>query len=256
MKIRYNIKRILVLALLLDVFIIVVPIFLNFLINLPSPLPQKCIIGNAKDWLSFWGVYIGSIGSLIMAGVAFVTILQNNRIVEQNESLLNQNKEQLNELKRQWEEEHRPRLNVSIIIYRKAFYIKIKNIGKGNAKDIRLSFNNDFVRNLPKEEYAEMYKNVEKKPFVIEENEAKYILIGFCDVVQEKWEKNNISLKIFGTYCSKYIVDETFHLEEFTTQRFMAVNDALWEIADGLSCPNSNHYPIQKSLDVIAKKNK
>ena len=43
-------------------------------------------------------------------------------------------------------------------------------------------------------------------------------------------------------------------MEDFITQRFMEVKDALWEIADGLSCPNSDHYTIQKSLDIIAKK--
>lgn len=230
------------------------PILLNVLLQIKNPISQISIIGDSKDWLSFWSVYIGSIGSIIMAVVAFVTLKQNKSLTDQNEILIAQNKEQLDELKRQWEEEHRPRINLSIIVYRKAFHIKIKNIGKGNATDIKLSFNKDFIENLLMEEYKEIYKDVEKNPFVIEEGEAKYVFIGFCDDIQNQWNNKHVVLKIYGTYCTKYHIDETFYMEEFITQRFMDVKDALWEIADGLSCPNSKHYPIQKSLDIIAKK--
>ena len=167
---------------------------------------------------------------------------------------LKQNNEQLDELKRQWEDEHRPRINISIAIYRKALFIKIKNIGVGNATNIKLSFNKDFIMKLPKEKYKDLYLNVEKRPFSIEPGGAKYILIGFCEDIQKEWENKSVVLNIVGTYCSKYTINETFCMEDFITQRFMEVKDALWEIADGLSCPNSDHYPIQKSLDVIAKK--
>lgn len=253
MKRDFNLKRIVLLMLIIDVIIVAIPIILNFIINIPSPIPQKYVIGDTKDWLSFWGVYIGSIGSFMMVVVAFFTLIQNYRTVQQNEVLMAQNKEQLDELKRQWEEEHRPRINISIIVYRKAFFIKIKNIGKGNATDIKITFNKEFIKNLLKEEYKQMYYDVEESPFVIEEGEAKYLFIGFCDDIHNKWNGNNVVLKILGTYCNKYHIDETFKMEEYIKQRFMAVKDALWEIADGLSCPNNTHYPIQQSLDVIAK---
>ena len=253
MKRGFNLKRIVLVMLLLDVIIVVIPIILNFIINIPSPIPQKYIIGDTKDWLSFWGVYIGSIGSFMMVVVAFFTLIQNSRTVQQNEILVAQNKEQLDELKRQWEEEHRPRINISIIVYRKAFFIKIKNIGKENAIDINITFNKEFIENLRKEDYKQMYYAVEKRPFVIEEGEAKYLFIGFCDDIHNEWNGENVVLKIHGTYCNKYHIDETFNMEEFVEQRFMSVKDALWEIADGLSCPNNAYYPIQQSLDIIAK---
>ena len=249
-----SLKRILIIGIGLDFLIILIPVILNFVVNLPSPLPEKYIIGGPKDWLSFWAVYIGSIGSLIMTGVAFVTIMQNGRMAAQNEKIIAQNEKQINEIVRQWEDEHRPRINISIIIYRKALFIKVKNIGQGNATNINLSFNKDFIMKLPKEKYKDLYLNVEKRPFSIEPGGAKYILIGFCEDIQKEWENKNVVLNIVGEYCSKYTINETFCMEDFITQRFMEVKDALWEIADGLSCPNSDHYPIQKSLDVIAKK--
>lgn len=219
--------------------IVLAPILLNFILLLQVGIPEQLIVGDSKSWLSFWGTYIGSIGTILMVFITYKTLKQNN--------------EQLDELKRQWEEEHRPRINISIAIYRKALFIKIKNIGVGNATDIKISFNKDFVDKLPKTKYREMYENVEKRSFTIENGESKYILIGFYQDIQKEWENKNVVLNITGTYCSKYIINETFHMEDYITQRFVVVKDALSEIADGLSCPNSNHYPIQQSLDIIAK---
>lgn len=220
--------------------IVLAPILLNFILLLQVGIPEQLIVGDSKSWLSFWGTYIGSIGTILMVFITYKTLKQNN--------------EQLDELKRQWEDERRPRINISIAIYRKALFIKIKNIGVGNATNIKLSFNKDFIMKLPKEKYKDLYLNVEKRPFSIEPGGAKYILIGFCEDIQKEWENKNVVLNIVGKYCSKYTINETFCMEDFITQRFMEVKDALWEIADGLSCPNSDHYPIQKSLDVIAKK--
>lgn len=219
--------------------IVLAPILLNFILLLQVGIPEQLIVGDSKSWLSFWGTYIGSIGTILMVFITYKTLKQNN--------------EQLDELKRQWEDEHRPRINISIAIYRKALFIKIKNIGVGNATDIKISFNKDFVDKLPKTKYREMYENVEKRSFTIENGESKYILIGFYQDIQKEWENKNVVLNITGTYCSKYIINETFHMEDYITQRFVVVKDALSEIADGLSCPNSNHYPIQQSLDIIAK---
>ncbi|MBR1835227.1 MAG: hypothetical protein IJ785_06950 [Bacteroidales bacterium] len=219
--------------------IVLTPILLNFILLLQIGIPEQLIVGDSKSWLSFWGTYTGSIGTILMVFITYKTLKQNN--------------EQLDELKRQWEDEHRPRINISIAIYRKALFIKIKNIGVGNATNIKLSFNKDFIMKLPKENYKELYTNVEKRPFSIEPGGAKYIIIGFCEDIQKDWENKNVVLNIVGEYCSKYTINETFCMEDFITQRFVVVKDALSEIADGLSCPNSNHYPIQQSLDIIAK---
>lgn len=238
------------------VIFITLPILLNFILLISSFVPEQWIIGTPKDWLAFWSVYLGAAGTLLMAYAAFRTIRQNDAIVNQNKILIKQNSNQLTELKRQWEEDHRPLINLSIIIYRQSFYIKIKNIGKENATDIKISFNKDFIERLPKEKFKEMYMNVEKRPFIIESGEAKYLFIGFCEDIRKEWENKNVTVSVAGTYCSKYDINYTFNMDDFITQRFMSVKDALWEIADGLSCPNKDHYPIQQSLDIIARHTK
>ena len=50
MKRDFNLKRFVLVMILIDVFIIIIPIILNFIINIPSPIPQKYIIGDTKDW--------------------------------------------------------------------------------------------------------------------------------------------------------------------------------------------------------------
>ena len=63
-----------------------------------------------------------------------------------------------------------------------------------------------------------MYENVEKRSFTIENGESKYILIGFYQDIQKEWENKNVVLNITGTYCSKYVINETFHMEDYITQ--------------------------------------
>ena len=239
---------------LITIGFICIPLLLNHLLLLPSIAPQEALIGTPKDWLSFWSAYLGAGGTFLMAFITYRTIKQNDVLVNQNNKLINQNEKQLSELKRQWEEEHRAKLNCSIIKYRKALGIRIKNIGKNKATDIQITFNNDFIESIPIEKHKEMFRNVERKTFCIEEGEAKYILIGSCNIIQQKWENKDIVLRITGSYCSKYHIEETFYMKELMTSGFMEVKDALGEIADSISCPNSLHLPIQQSLDIIAKK--
>ena len=170
---------------------------------------------------------------------------------------LKQNKEQLDEIKRQWNEERRPRLGFSVIIFQQAFYLKIKNYGQQDAYNIRILFNNDFLDNLPKESYANLYRETEKKPFFIERGESKYLLIGFCQTISEEWNGKNVVLKIDGEYCDKYIIDEILQMEEYISKRFMSVSNELTAIISninhGLVSPGSGHYTIQESIEIIAK---
>lgn len=230
--------RIVIIILLSVLLFIGIPILLNYIISRQNPLHWQNVMGTPQDWLTFWGAYLGSVGTIIMAIIAFMTLKQNDQ--------------QLKELKRQWEEEHSPLLSLSIIGYRKALFIKINNIGKSNATDIKLSFNKDFVGNLLKDDYKSMYERFENLPFDIESGGAKYIVIGFYQDLHDKWSNKNIVLRITGTYHNKSI-DETFLMEEYVNPRFAGVKDPLWEIADSLSCPNSDNKPIQESLAKIAK---
>ena len=76
------------------------------------------VVGDSVIWLTFWPVYLSAIASF---GMIYFTYLS-----------LQQNKKQLKELKHQREEE-RARLIFRVIVYKKAFMLKIHiNIYKNN----------------------------------------------------------------------------------------------------------------------------
>ncbi len=104
--------QILLIFMLVIILLLGVPILLDYLLSRHNPISQLPIIGEAKDWLSFWGTYIGSIGTIGMAAIALVTIRQNDKLVRQNDKLVLQNETQLAEMKRQWEEDRRACLSI------------------------------------------------------------------------------------------------------------------------------------------------
>lgn len=121
------------------ILLLAVPILLNFVLMIPSPL-SKWIIGSPNDWLSFWGNYIGAIGTFVMAVIAFVTIKQNDQLVEQN-------KDQLDELKRQWKEQNSPKLSCSLGINRNSVFLEIKNISSVSAHNVTISIETNMQNN-------------------------------------------------------------------------------------------------------------
>lgn len=222
------------------IIIVLVPILLNYILLLRIGISEQWLIGDSESWLSFWGTYIGSIGTLLMVFITYKTLKQNN--------------EQLNELKRQWEEEHRPQIVFSIFKYRGHLGIRIKNSGKRRATNIRITFNEDFINAIFSPELKRMIKNIENGPFSIDAGESKHIIIGTCDDIHRGWRNKGVIIKIKGDYCSnKYKIDETFCMDDYLIFKFAEVKDALWEIADGISSPNSKHKSIQTNLDIIAK---
>lgn len=169
---------------------------------------------------------------------------------------LRQNKKQLNEIKRQWNEEQRPRLNISVIISQHAYYVKICNSGRSNAYNIQLSINDDFISYL-EDKHKEVFFSLQSTPFFIEAGESKYFFIGFCEDIIKMWKGKNVLLNIKGEYCNKYTIDETLYMSEFVDKLHFVVNDELTTmisyIKKGLIVQNDQYYPIQKSLDIIAK---
>ena len=54
------------------IFVVAVPVLLNFMLQLNSPCDS--VIGGDKGpivWLAFWGTYIGAIGSILIAFVSY-----------------------------------------------------------------------------------------------------------------------------------------------------------------------------------------
>lgn len=106
---------------LFAVVTIIFPLLLNFLLLIPAFTP---IVGNSDIWLSFWATFLGAVASF---GMIFFTAIT-----------LNQNNAQLAELKRQWEEDHRPHIVFDLICQSGMYLLRIRNIGKYDATNIKL----------------------------------------------------------------------------------------------------------------------
>ncbi len=213
------------------------PFLLNWLILRKALTP---IVGDGATWLSFWPVYISAIASF---GMIYMTYLS-----------LKQSRAQLEDLKQREADERRTRLVLSVIVYQTAFYLRIFNIGKENAFNVKLEFNDEFISEI-KDSYRKYYTQLARPDF-IEAGKSIYILIGWCGDVNKEWEGKDIILKVKGSYNDKYEVDETLDMGYFIGKtHFMVKGDletTMEYMKKGVVVQNNSYRPIQKSLDEIA----
>lgn len=210
---------------------ILLPIGLNYLLNINV---GANIIGEPKDWLTFWGAYISSIVSLWMIILTYLIIKQND--------------------------EARQGVVICKVIYHKKSYgLEITNVGNSVAYDINLSTNEEF-NNILHELSKKIFIKFQNKKFSLKPNESKYIFIECAlegdhqtfnsntnqlEVVnnnKEYLEKlKNTTLSIEGTYCSigkKYEIKESFCIDDFDLN-FMAfttnIDDELPKITKAIN---------------------
>lgn len=144
-----------VIGLTVAVVVICLPILFNFLFLLPSIIPVKCLIGNPEYWLTYWPVYIGSIGTFAMAVTTFMTLLQNKELIKAQNT---------------------PKLSCSLAVGNSCLLVVITNISSVTAHDVRISLTN-------KTSIKEIYNfdslccSLEKVRFDISPNDSKKIKI-------------------------------------------------------------------------------
>lgn len=173
------------------------------------------------DWVA-----ISAAISLLMVIATFITLWQNRK--------------QLNEIKKQWNEERRARLEFSIVAIDKCFMLKIENIGKNRAKDIKLSFNKDFVDLVYVESHKKHLDLTSSKKISLQSRNAYYSLISptYHDIditfrppglpaqhfsSEEIRENNNklvkVPLRITGSYLDennqKYEINEELYINDY-----------------------------------------
>ena len=249
------------------------PLLINWLILRPQLFN---IAADGSTWLLFWASYIGAVASFAMVVTAWYTLKesrrQNDELLTQNEILIQQNKQQLEELKRQWEESHRPRLLFSIISHSGNYFLKICNIGKEAARNVTVSFSENFIENLLFKGTAMRLRQLET-PFCIEPQSSKYYFLAPCkstgktiscdqesctSEVANSWLEQHIadSIGIKCTYSEKYTVEETISIQMFSTPAAV-INEPSTEylrwIKEGLVFQNTLHRPIQGSIETLAK---
>lgn len=245
---------------LLIILFCIIPLGINLLISLPKNILPFHVVGNDISWLSFWAAYLSAAATFMMVIFTWLTIKQNG--------------EQLDVLKRQWKEEHRARLSFSIVSKQGIFMLKIANVGKETAYNIRLTFSDQFIESLLANSTKEIYRRLNEKSFSIEPNTNKFFYLspiyGDSSVIfprtneQYLAEEINkwldgfrfIPIEVNGTYCNNYHISETLILDDYLLLN-LVVNDELTnhiaEIKKGTVVKNDQFYPIQKSLDLIAK---
>ena len=220
-------------------FFIAFPFFLNWALQIESFVP---VVGDGTLWLSFWPIYLSAIASFCMIYFTYRT--------------LQQNKKQLEEIKFQREEDERARLVFSVIVYQCAFFLKMSNIGKRNVYEATIHFNEDFLNELLEEKSQEGYRQLGKS-FFVEAGTSRYLLIGWCQDINDAWKDKNVVIKMKGSYNGAYTIDEEINMNLFLNKTFMVVQGELETtmgyIKKGLVVQNSSYMPIQRSLDQIAK---
>lgn len=156
-------KRSIIIALIFIalIFIALLPAIINFFMLQPSLIPY---VGEAKDWLEFWGSYLS-------AAVAAIMIVYTAYSLKLNEKTLA-------EMKREWEEERMPNLCFSIEDRIGLFVLKVANNGKSPAYNIRLNFNKEFIDALLFNQIKEVYRKLPFKSFSLENGKAKYFYLS------------------------------------------------------------------------------
>ena len=100
------------------ILLITAPIILNFILLLPAYIPERLIIGTPQSWLEFWPVYIGAMGTFIMAIMTYKTIKQNAELIKSQNT---------------------PRLSSSLAIGKECLYVEIKNTTLVPAHNVKVS---------------------------------------------------------------------------------------------------------------------
>ena len=249
------------------------PVALNWLILRPAVVE---VVGDGADWLGFWAAYIGAIASFAMVVLTWWTLkqskVQNDALIAQNEEILRNSNEQLLELKRQWDETNRARLTFSIISYDGLFLLKITNCGTMTAFNVSVIFNKEFIYNHFSSKIKDSLLHLGLKPFCIEAGVSKYYYLSpiysdssynignesFTGDQVNRWLNAHKSDKIClsGSYNDKYRIAEEFSIEEFINGGIIVKDElalTVERMKKGMVVSNTQYYPIQRSLSVIAK---
>ena len=106
------------------------------------------------DWSA-----IAAIVSFCMIILTFISLLQSRK--------------QLKEMKRQWDENNRPNICINVIVYNKAYFLQIANIGNVDATNVRLKFNEEFISNI-KSQIQPYYNAINDSSFFVESGSSKF----------------------------------------------------------------------------------
>lgn len=237
--------------------ILLIPFILNWVMRWPQIVPY---VGEAKDWLGFWGSYLSAAAAAIMIIYTAYSLRLNEKT--------------LIEMKREWEEERKANLYFSIEDRIGLFVLKVANIGKSPAYNVRLKFNKEFIDALLFNQIKDVYRTLPSKSFSLENGKAKYFYISPIygnSICEFKKTHETFTGEEINNWLNKFryvpiIIDATFGKKdtahaEITLDNFLVsslvikddITEQLEKIAKGMVKSNDSLYTIQKSLDIIAR---
>lgn len=247
-------KRSLVIALII---IAILPAFINFAMLQPSSFPY---VGEAKDWLGFWGSYLSAAAAAIMIIYTAYSLKLNEKT--------------LIEMKREWEEDRKARLEFTIVPNDMSFMIRIKNIGKLPAYNIQMKFNKEFIESLIDETIKDTYSKLMKKNFTLGAGESKYFYLSpiyshhvdSYTIGKEYYSSSYVNKWLDGFRHKLIVIDAHYNdkeyvhyettLDDYLLSSLVVKDDItqqLMALVKGIVRNNDQYYPIQKSLDTIAR---
>jgi hypothetical protein len=237
--------------------ILLIPFILNWVMRWTQIVPY---VGEAKDWLGFWGSYLSAAAAAIMIIFTYYS--------------LKNNKETLNEMKKEWEEERKANLYFSIEDRIGLFVLKVANIGKSPAYNVRLKFNKEFINALLFNQIKDVYRTLPSKSFSLENGKAKYFYISPIygnSICEFKKTHETFTGEEINNWLNKFryvpiIIDATFGKKdtahaEITLDNFLVsslvikddITEQLEKMAKEMVRSNDSIYTIQKTLDIIAR---
>ena len=237
--------------------ILLIPFILNWVMRWSQIVPY---VGEAKDWLGFWGSYLSAAAAAIMIIYTAYSLRLNEKT--------------LIEMKREWEEERKANLYFSIEDRIGLFVLKVANIGKSPAYNVRLKFNKEFIDALLFNQIKDVYRTLPSKSFSLEDGKAKYFYISpiygnsICEFnkTHETFTGEEINNWLNKFRYVPIIIDATFGKKdtahaEITLDNFLVsslvikddITEQLEKMAKGMVKSNDSLYTIQKSLDIIAR---
>lgn len=133
---------------------LILPFGINWLINQSTPSWWSSgVAGEGKDWLLFWGAYISSIATAIMAFLTY-------RIIKQNDDV-------------------RQGVIAIRVSYDSSMYcLELMNVGNSAASIIQMNFNENFLKLLT-EQTTRTIRTISKSKIYLKPNESKFIVISY-----------------------------------------------------------------------------
>lgn len=126
--------------------------------------------------------------------------------------------------------ERRARIIISIEPHDKIYFLKIENIGKSTAKNIKIHINNEYIESLYNKQWKEILVRIQSRKFHLCAGKAKYYPFVHCYSSHDKgnytketinnWH-NNYKYEIMCIeveYNSWYYLEEKFCIDNFDSE--------------------------------------